>query len=1635
MFRSNNNNNNNSNNNNNTRNLYNPFDDDDDDDDEDLSSSSSISKSSENSVDVSYDDDDDDENNDNDDNYHDNDEDSLIYHECYTEDLYDAQERAYDLLPGDKEEEEEEDITLVADLIKERPVDKGPPKRVAPLSFDVQTVLAKPALDFDKARIASYKPDFVSPLETALIDQVDHLKTVEDVKKKEISSPEKSESNGNLQQSMQPKGTLGSEERYFTKRLQAFSSYFGSSRTFFTRKGCETTIGDGGGDKKNNEEEEEDSHKMLEEQISEKSELDTVILKDPSSPLSEATDVLSRIDRVQQTLLQKNNVNTKDIPSLVDDKRVLKKIQMHSKESAVTIDHRHSASPWNRLIILEELGTASSWIILLLPYISFILAIGLDSKASLWETTSKAIRTNNTCLVDIIQNRSMYFPLDPIDGPCTYKLKELSGFGSESRPGSTRSNYNYLLNHNVTDGVVFSSGPMNDISLFTTFLYGDVMYSSLTGASVSFIADGFVEYSTVVLQQDAMEWLPVSVSKPQPLSMVCNRGESNSTSMDRRGSLWNCESPRLVDVLFSLPDTSILTGGAIRVDTIISHVVSQPMTSRTKLTSTTKPLVGSIIYSNNVSDKDELINADWSSPQEFLMEIAHSSSYKFTHSSELRTTVLIVVRIASLLFSLIFICFWFWCMGINGFFFIGDCSLCNWGRDSELSEEHLKLKKHRKEVLWWECPWILFPERRYLLFLLFALLLLQNPLLACMYFKPSMYRSTKLHIIADSLIGIGFHSVLCLWLCLIEGLRYHTATAARKRAMHLKEILELRRATQFLAKEGASKYNSIDSPSHHLTSYFDEFGDLHGSGPSAWMNLRLKHDPFGDGWADFLVPKLFLFIMGICTVIFTSYFRFFSTDVTNTGIFHSILLRFSIDPPFLKDDYFVFTISSSVQFIILALWALLIIRAAFKTGAILRKEPFLSTRPAQLAYRVLMSILVLGVTSFVLPFSVDLLSFFKEWSTMRNSASSIDMKGNATLIYETSSECYLNQNKMTVVKLMMTILLHATHRFPYCGTALSLEPGEIIYVTCVTMIVAFIFLPSTSYILDEDNQTVESKPDHHWDENQRRDKRDVLTMSKYTHTWRAFPMPIERHEQTIKNKVKSVESYQIGKNFENMTHELGRGTIFKCNYVPVFCVETALWLAECSWQTYYSSSEYKTDDFAPGVMNLDSVGLELEADIYNKKSDTRAFVASNIASQVDGESDSIIVIAFRGTCSSTNLKTDFNWGQEALPESFIDGTESRPQYQVQITKNMDAEAGYIYNTKLTKDTKPKAKGFIREADNILRSVPVTRLAYPCVHSGFIEAYNLLRDQIIQVLVHVIERQIKKAILRYEDEHSSQKESYFVLPKIYVTGHSLGGALAQLIALDIACNVEIKIEFPSVCLTRGLDRRESDGVDRGKRTVSCDLPLNSSERINDLNDVERRPLLRRHSFTAQSKSAFNQIEISHNSVGFVHQMLSGTGFASGDEKSISLRPPVAVYTFGQPRVGNHAFARFYKAHVPHTFRVVTEGDAITSLPLPTSCPPALYKHAGLEVILDEGSTGNILVGPTIVETLFRFSKVRTNMFAHLMEKYRDGLESALTHDELQEVYRTHGVDSRSFRNGYNTSDLLPDWVTHISRRNF
>lgn len=160
-------------------------------------------------------------------------------------------------------------------------------------------------------------------------------------------------------------------------------------------------------------------------------------------------------------------------------------------------------------------------------------------------------------------------------------------------------------------------------------------------------------------------------------------------------------------------------------------------------------------------------------------------------------------------------------------------------------------------------------------------------------------------------------------------------------------------------------------------------------------------------------------------------------------------------------------------------------------------------------------------------------------------------------------------------------------------------------------------------------------------------------------------------------------------------------------------------------------------------------------------------------------------------------------------------------------------------------------------------------------------------------------------------------------------HSLGGALAQLFSLDLASNCDLVVD----------------------QVFSKDDPKNAA-----------RDLFQLPPHISENGSSTDAQPSSHPSGRF------------------HLQPPIAVYTFGQPRVGNRAFAKLYKQRVPHTFRVTVEGDPITALPQ-VACA-GIYKPAGLEVVLDEGTTGNILVGPTIVETLFRFHNVSDVWLGHL-----------------------------------------------------
>lgn len=214
------------------------------------------------------------------------------------------------------------------------------------------------------------------------------------------------------------------------------------------------------------------------------------------------------------------------------------------------------------------------------------------------------------------------------------------------------------------------------------------------------------------------------------------------------------------------------------------------------------------------------------------------------------------------------------------------------------------------------------------------------------------------------------------------------------------------------------------------------------------------------------------------------------------------------------------------------------------------------------------------------------------------------------------------------------------------------------------------------------------------------------------------------------------------------------------------------------------------------------------------------------------------------------------------------------------------------------------------AKAIIRAAPIARQALPCVHEGFLKNYLRVRQEIIAAILSIFKRQLDKSVDR--SRHGEHDEQPLTLPKLYLTGHSMGGAFAQLLALDLASNCEIVIDQP---IQQTSDQCYDNGTGSKQSLTSLGNRSDESGELSDLGDAY---------WLGQ--------ELAHHH----HRMPT---------KKIRLRPPIAVYTYGQSRLGNLAFKTIYKKRVPHTFRVATEGDAITTMPTLGPWCGGIYRHAG------------------------------------------------------------------------------------------
>lgn len=434
----------------------------------------------------------------------------------------------------------------------------------------------------------------------------------------------------------------------------------------------------------------------------------------------------------------------------------------------------------------------------------------------------------------------------------------------------------------------------------------------------------------------------------------------------------------------------------------------------------------------------------------------------------------------------------------------------------------------------------------------------------------------------------------------------------------------------------------------------------------------------------------------------------------------------------------------------------------------------------------------------------------------------------------------------------------------------------------------------------------------------------------------------------------------------------------------VFCVDRALHLRNVAYETYGDPKEMDTEGL--GMMSLEQHGYELVPDgcKFNKEKATFVLIARHKVTRK-------LVISFRGTHNTRHWKTNMQYGKKdvdilalAMPsldaadqlgveESAVDFEKQSYGFAGRMLNTVDEEDedeerdwGYsrqsslsvfggnssinaaandrvagspvsrLKRTNTMRDTifdgiskgGQSIKGMvglvsgataslIDQSAGLVRSAakhtPVLQgLVKPFVHSGFWDAYAIIREE-----VHAVVRRELKA------EPAD----------IFVTGHSLGGALATIASLDIAVHTIPRINafFAKKWRLQESVGNEGSGWHSHK----------SSDANRDRSDA-----------------------------------------ASSNKPCKTRRIRISMYNYGSPKVGNGSFTYLVNKWVPDSFRIVVDGDIVSAL------PPTGYRHAGTEVVVDSRDSGSIIIDRSFVERWLRPSKTRVKV--HSLKYYESGL---------------------------------------------
>ncbi|GAB0494514.1 hypothetical protein MMPV_005808 [Pyropia vietnamensis] len=253
-----------------------------------------------------------------------------------------------------------------------------------------------------------------------------------------------------------------------------------------------------------------------------------------------------------------------------------------------------------------------------------------------------------------------------------------------------------------------------------------------------------------------------------------------------------------------------------------------------------------------------------------------------------------------------------------------------------------------------------------------------------------------------------------------------------------------------------------------------------------------------------------------------------------------------------------------------------------------------------------------------------------------------------------------------------------------------------------------------------------------------------------------------------------------------------------------------------------------------------------------------------------------------------------------------------------------------------------------------------------VHSGFGTAYAAVRGEVVATFL----------TMRSDHPH---------LPWL-ITGHSLGGALACLAALDIAILAAAReldgtggrgqgggsvAAPPSSPVDAQPAPLEAPAEQRSASPAAAAISPGSEERISDeAAEVADGLDAPRRKMAAVFFSRLDGGRVGSedaNERGDGDGSVSRSGAMGGLLTSLSMRrrlqrpvcappPPwLSVTTYGAPKVGNAAWVSLLDSLVPEHWRCVVANDVITTIP-----PFRAYAHAGTTVLLD--LAGDLFIDP-------------------------------------------------------------------------